>query len=375
MKKKIYNYDFLIVGAGLIGSLAALALHKKKFKVLAVDKEAKRTQDKRTLAVNANSKDFLIQIGIWNNLKSKPQPINKIIIKDYVNSNPLIFENKIESMGNVVFNQEVLSEAKKACQKKKILISNFGLDYKNIPKNNTITIKNKTYYFKKIILSVGKNINLNLISNRQQIKYRNQQYAYVGFFSHSKIHRNIAYEIFTKTGPLAVLPSPQKNNLKSTFIYSSKQKITNLDIKSLIKKNFYNSHGDITFDNTINKYPIIIKLNKNKSNFIFLGDALKSIHPVAGQGWNLGVKDIQTLCNLADQLSLEGNLLNQIYFARRFTESAAYLIFTSSLNFLYENFNPFTKSVIKLGYQGLNNFSSIKNIFIKQAMGRINLVD
>ena len=102
---------------------------------------------------------------------------------------------------------------------------------------------------------------------------------------------------------------------------------------------------------------------------------MKSIHPVAGQGWNLGVKDIQTLCNLADQLSLEGNLLNQIYFARRFTESAAYLIFTSSLNFLYENFNPFTKSVIKLGYQGLNNFSSIKNIFIKQAMGRINLVD
>ena len=375
MKKKIYNYDFLIVGAGLIGSLAALALHKKKFKVLAVDKEAKRTQDKRTLAVNANSKDFLIQIGIWNNLKSKPQPINKIIIKDYVNSNPLIFENKIESMGNVVFNQEVLSEAKKACQKKKILISNFGLDYKNIPKNNTITIKNKTYYFKKIILSVGKNINLNLISNRQQIKYRNQQYAYVGFFSHSKIHRNIAYEIFTKTGPLAVLPSPQKNNLKSTFIYSSKQKITNLDIKSLIKKNFYNSHGDITFDKTLNKYPIIIKLNKDKSNFILLGDALKSIHPVAGQGWNLGVKDIQTLCNLADQLSLEGNLLNQIYFARRFTESAAYLIFTSSLNFLYENFNPFTKSVIKLGYQGFNNFSSIKNIFIKQAMGRINLVD
>ena len=205
----------------------------------------------RTLAVNANSKDFLTQIGIWNNLKSKPQPINKIIIKDYVNSNPLIFENEKESMGNVVFNQEVLSVAKKACQKKKILISNFSLDYKNIPKNNIITIKNKTYYFKKIILSVGKNINLNLISNRQQIKYRNQQYAYVGFFSHSKIHRNIAYEIFTKTGPLAVLPSPQKNNLKSTFIYSSKQKITNLDIKSLIKKNFYNSHGDITFDKSI----------------------------------------------------------------------------------------------------------------------------
>ena len=64
MKNKIHNYDFLIIGAGLIGSLTALALNKKKFKVLAVDKESKKLQDKRTLAVNANSKDFLVQLGI-----------------------------------------------------------------------------------------------------------------------------------------------------------------------------------------------------------------------------------------------------------------------------------------------------------------------
>ena len=63
MKNKIHNYDFLIIGAGLIGSLTALALNKKKFKVLAVDKESKKLQDKRTLAVNANSKDFLVQLG------------------------------------------------------------------------------------------------------------------------------------------------------------------------------------------------------------------------------------------------------------------------------------------------------------------------
>ena len=54
-----------------------LALNKKKFKVLAVDKESKKLQDKRTLAVNANSKDFLVQLGIWNKLKSKPQKTSK----------------------------------------------------------------------------------------------------------------------------------------------------------------------------------------------------------------------------------------------------------------------------------------------------------
>ena len=375
MKNKIHNYDFLIIGAGLIGSLTALALNKKKFKVLAVDKESKKLQDKRTLAVNANSKDFLVQLGIWNKLKSKPQSINKIIIKDYINSSPLIFENINEPMGNVVFNREVLHEAKKLCLKNKILINNYNLDFNNISKNNIITIKEQSYRFKKIILCIGKGLKFDPKNDNKNRTLKNNQFSHVGFFDHSRIHRNIAYEIFTKNGPLAVLPSPNKNNLTSTFIYSSKKEIKNQEIRSLIRKNFLVSHGKINFSDNIYRYPISVKINKNKSNFILLGDALRSIHPVAGQGWNLGIKDIQTICSLCDQFSLDNNLINEIYFARRFMESALYLSFTSSLNFLYENINPITKNIIKIGYQGLNNLKIAKNVFIKQAMGRFNLID
>ena len=92
MKNKIHKYDFLIVGAGLIGTLT-LWHYKKNFKVLVIENKNKIPIDKRTLAVNANSKDFLQQLGIWKILKSKPQPINKIIIKDYINAEPLIFTN------------------------------------------------------------------------------------------------------------------------------------------------------------------------------------------------------------------------------------------------------------------------------------------
>ena len=76
-------------------------------------------------------------------------------------------------------------------------------------------------------------------------------------------------------------------------------------------------------------YPI----NKN---FLLLGDTLRSIHPVAGQGWNLGIKDIQTLSSVLDQYSLDDPNFEQIYFSRRNIESALYLNFTSILNFLYE---------------------------------------
>ena len=84
MKNKIYKYDFLVIGAGLIGAITALALVKKKFKVLVIDKKNSINKDNRTLAVNANSVDFLKKLDVWKELKTKPQPINKIVIQDQV---------------------------------------------------------------------------------------------------------------------------------------------------------------------------------------------------------------------------------------------------------------------------------------------------
>ena len=77
MKNKIYKYDFLIVGAGLIGTIAALALVQKKYKVLIVDKNNQILRDNRTLAVNANSTDLLKKLGIWKLLKSSQNLLTK----------------------------------------------------------------------------------------------------------------------------------------------------------------------------------------------------------------------------------------------------------------------------------------------------------
>ena len=79
MKNKIHNYDFLIIGAGLIGCLAALELIKKNLKVLVIDNNENKISDKRTLAVNANSTEFLNDLGLWRNLQSKCEPIKKIL--------------------------------------------------------------------------------------------------------------------------------------------------------------------------------------------------------------------------------------------------------------------------------------------------------
>ncbi len=373
MKNKINNYDFLIVGAGLIGAIAALVLVQKKFKVLVIEKRHNLPNDDRTLAVNANSIDFLKQLGLWSNLKSNPQPIDKIVIKDHVSKQPLIFQNEQESMGNVIFNKELYKLARKKLLNLKILKSNINLEMNEILPNKTFHINKKNYSFKKIIISIGKSIISDI--NHKSIVFDQQHRSYVGFFQHTKDHNDTAYEFFTNDGPLAILPAPSLNKKKSTFIYSSKKEINKKEIQKLINKKISKLHGKLVFDQSLSKFPIKPHLTKKNKNFIYIGDSLKSIHPVAGQGWNLGIKDIQTLCKLLDQYSIEAKNLNSIYYSRRMIESTIYLSFTSILNLLYESENSFNNKIIKSGFSVLKNFKVLKYLFIKQAMGRVNLTD
>lgn len=369
MKNKIHNYDFLIVGAGLIGSLAGLNLAQNKYSVLIIDKSRELIRDNRTLAVNANSKDFLKGLGLWSKLKSLPEPINKIIIKDNINSFPLIFQDTNEEMGNVIFNKELLIEAKKMLKKQNLLIEGYNLNFWDIKPKKKVFINGKIYTFKNVILSLGKKYEETSLIKK--FSFSKNQFSYVGFFNHTIKHSQTAYEIFTPDGPLAVLPSPDKSKKKSTFIYSSRKKISKTILYALINKHFNKTHGTIKLNNTLSQFRILPHLSMDLFNhYVLIGDTLRSIHPVAGQGWNLGIKDIQCLESLLKSYDLNDPVLIKNYYERRSIENISYLSFTSSLNFMYENQNIFSKLIIKSGFNILRNFSFFRNAFIKQAMGR-----
>ncbi len=373
MKNKINNYDFLVIGAGLIGSLTAITLLKNKYKVLVIDKNRKIPKDNRTLAVNANSKDFLIKLGIWNKLKTNPEPIKKIEINDNINKTPLFFENINEELGNVIFNKDLIIEAKQSLLRKNLLIEEINIDISKITPNQKIKIKNKIYVFKKIILCLGKNyVNDATI---KKFSFPSLHKSYVGFFDHSIVHNQTAYETFTQDGPLAVLPVPSKLKKTSTFIYSTPSQVSNNDIQKLIKNYFSKSHGSINFKKEIYQYKILPHLSKEKlKQFILIGDILRSIHPVAGQGWNLGIKDIQTFITLLNQYDIEDPNILDKYYSHRSIENFTYLTFTSLINKIYENQNPLNNTIIKFGFRILKRSSFLKNTFIKQAMGRLNLI-
>lgn len=373
MKNKINNYDFLIVGGGLIGQLTALSLKKRKFRVLVIEKEKNFKQDYRTLAVNANSRDFLIGLGLWDKLKQQSAKLQEIVIKDYINKDPLIFNDPNESLGSVIFNRDLITQTNDILLKSNSIIYNSNLQIQLLDPKKIININNNKFRFKKIILSVGKSI----VSDRNFKKYSftTHHNSYVGFISHKNNHNNKAYEIFTKQGPLALLPAPSKNGKKSTFIFSTSINVTEEVIMNLLKKNFLQTHGNITLQNKIFSYAVSPHLTRpNQHMHILVGDALRSIHPVAGQGWNLGVKDIQKLEEILSICSVDNNNFNRLYTSSRIIESTTYLFFTNFINRIYEENNQFSKLIVELGFQSLKNFKLIRRLFVKQAMGRLKLI-
>ena len=373
-KNKIYNYDFLIIGAGLVGSLTAISLLKKNYKVLVLEKNKSIRNDRRTLAVNANSRDFLKSLGLWSKISKNSEPIDKIIIKDFINDDNLSFDNPDEPMGSVIYNCDLLRISRKELQNKKcILFHDFQIINSEFDAKKTLFINNQKFNFKKIILTLGKNYNQKL--GIKKFSFKTNHKSYVGFFNHKKSHNNFAYEYFTEIGPLAVLPAPNKNKNLSTFILSSQKKFNEFSLRKILINNFKSSHGQISFKNKSFQFQLDPHISKSHQNkHILLGDTLRSIHPVAGQGWNLGVRDIQSFCETLDQYSLGHKNFNDFYYSKRILENVSYLTFTSLLTFLYDNQSKFNLSIIKLAFTSLNNFHLLRNLFIKQAMGRFKLV-
>ena len=109
-------------------------------------------------------------------------------------------------------------------------------------------------------------INFDWHPKRQRFIFYKKSYRW--FFKHDKNHNNTAYEFFTQKGPLAVLPIPSNHKKKSTFIYSTKEKIDNIQIQKLIIKKVSSSHGNLIFNQSISKFSIKPHLTKNNKNFI-----------------------------------------------------------------------------------------------------------
>ena len=329
-----------IIGGGLIGVAAAYSLSKLGNSVVILEKNAKFDQkkilDKRTTAISEGTKKYLEKINIWKEIRNYAEPIKKIQIIDRNQSNKIYFDNQRRSsnLGYIIRNEFMLKSFYKKLQKQKNvkIFNNVSID-DVFYKGNRIITKQKDFSVNSNLLlaSDGKNSFIRKIFKTPIYIKDYKKKAIVINFYHSKNHNNTAYEFFFKNGPLAILPMQKnKNEFQSSIVWTNTSEFINsiisLDdnkIIDILNSKIKGSIGKINKIITKQTFPLRAHLNSKfyEERTVYIGDSAHSFHPIAGQGWNLGMQDLESLYNLVKKYNSLGLELGDDVFCKEFQKN------------------------------------------------------
>jgi 2-octaprenyl-6-methoxyphenol hydroxylase len=388
---KEFNTDVLIVGSGLVGLVAAHCLSSLNYKVTLVDKKkftnSKNSfKDTRTVAVSEGSKIFLESLSLWVFLDKYAEPIKNINVYDRSSRNKILFNNQIKNkkLGYVIENKKFSNVLINQLKKFKNTKAHYGFNLTDIElgdKNSRAFSDNTIINAKIIIAADGKNSQIKKIVGNKIFKKNYNESALVLNIVHEKKLNNTAYEIFYKTGPLAILPmkSP-KDFFLSTIIWSNDDKFLkklisfeNIFIKSFMEEKIGKIVGNISKINSCQIFPLSAHINDSFINkrLIYVGDSAHSIHPIAGQGWNLGVNDVKNLYNISKnkKIDLGSDLFCQMYNNKSYHKAFQLFQITDKLNSHFMNSGNIYRSLSKIGFGFIEKNQSLKNKITKYAMG------
>ena len=276
-----------IVGDGLAGLMSALALNNlPSLEVHLIFQKNKFKKDRRTTAISASNYEFFQEV--LSKLDKKLfWPSKKINLFYESNDQKINFLNFNEDKKNLMYifeNDKIKEILNKEIKKKKIKI---------IKKSINQLSDLDGYDLKVLCLGRNSKIYQNVIKSRS-IKKDYKEIALTGYAKHN-LKEVITSQFFLKEGPLAILPFSRTD---FSFVWSVKNRFIKKNISSTIKSKISEilKVKDIDITN-IQSYPLTLNLKRTyyKNDTLILGEGLHTIHPVAGQGFNLVMRDIKKL--------------------------------------------------------------------------------
>ena len=296
------KHKICIVGGGLTGLISALILSERGVDIdLIVENNVSKIKDLRVTAISEKNMEFLKSTIKNINLKLF-YPVNKINLffeKDNQTRNFLNFEeNK-----NLMFffeNRLTKEHLTKLLKKTNIKVQKKTIKSIDLAENKVFTnLSSKSYDL--VVLCLGSNSPIyEKISGNREIKKNYKEHSITCSVKH-QIKDIGAQQFFLKEGPLAILPYNKNKfsvvwSIEDRYFIKNKKNISNYlktKLSNLLKTN------KISLGN-IQSYPLKLSLKRNyyKKNTIILGDGLHVVHPLAGQGFNLILRDIEKLNEL-----------------------------------------------------------------------------
>jgi len=381
----------------------SLALQQKGFNVIIVDPKSVKdliSTDKRTTAVAEGPKNFYDSLGVWEKVKKYAEPIKIINIKDGNSKIDLNFNcntfkeiKNINNLGHVIENSHLLrginttiKNNKNIGSIKRIKAKVVSIDSDNFSSKVTLS-NNKTISCYLIVASDGKNSVTRKVMGIETKKLSYKQKAFVCSIIHTEKHNNIALEKFLPGGPLAILPMKNyKGKYRSSIIWSDKKEISesryfasknNLSmIEYELELHCKEWLGNVKLVGLKALFPLELTLPKSlvENRFILMGDAAHSIHPIAGQGFNLTIRDIKifvSACSKRKALGLDIGSKNFLYNyeRKRMLDVNSLVRATHTLNKVFENKSFSIKILRRAGLSMVEKSNLMKKFFMKYAMG------
>ena len=383
-------YKICIVGGGMTGAIMALLLKKSKLfdtnEIVWIVPKIKLDNDLRTTFYNQESIELLKRLNVWNTLKKNDYTnVKKIEVFSKKDTFPLIWDNsdKEERFGAVVKNNIMLTSIFKKLDdinQYESFVTNTSCD----DFERTLYLNNKQSIKTNLVLSAdGKNSQLRKLLSVKTISKKTGHIAISGFLEQSRDHKSTAIQAFTKLGPIGLLPFENKN--KINFVLS----VEETKYKDILSKdnpeqyicdkldNFFSSLN-LNFkpikkinniNNKLSSWPLNLTFisNPTANRAILVGDAAHSLHPLAGQGLNLAMRDCVSVINSIEKSLKFGNDLGDIsilnsYKQERLPKTIAMTAITDFLFYGFTSNSNILKTLLSKGMVTLNK-SNLKNIF------------
>ncbi|MGB0681364.1 MAG: UbiH/UbiF/VisC/COQ6 family ubiquinone biosynthesis hydroxylase [Magnetovibrionaceae bacterium] len=395
-EQKRLTTDCLIVGGGVAGNVMAAALDDIGLSSVVVDRGdpslvQKAEADGRAYAIAAGPQRVLEALGFWAELDKVATPILDIRVTD--GASPLFLHYDHAEIGDGPMGWLLASTDM-------VRLTQAGLNDRPgvtllAPCSVTSVIRGansaraalsdgRTVEAKLVIAADGRPSPTREAAGIRTVGWSYHQTAIVMTVAHERSHNNVAHEHFLPSGPFAILPIDQANGgFKSSIVWTEKESlapaILALDDEAFMVElglRFGNFLGDIKVEGPRFSYPLTLQVAERAfdNRLCLIADAYHGMHPIAGQGLNMGLRDIAALAEvLAEAKALGGDIgavdVLERYQRWRHFDNLAMLAVTDGLNRLFSNRVPPIRMARDLGLAAVNKMPKLKHFFMKDAMG------
>ena len=347
------HFDIIIVGGGMVGATAVLALADLNLKIaliepIAPELDTSSSFDQRAVALSASSVAIFKSLGVWQKIKPLAESIKKIHISDKGRFGFARLDAKdypVEALGEVIPLDQTgpllwqtideLDNVEVFCPCNLVAINSMKPKVDSDPLTIVISSKRGERVELSTNLLLGSDGTFSTTAQLAQIDSTREEYqqrAIIANISTEKDHNNCAFERFTENGPLALLPLTRSRMslvwCQKEAEFESTMELNDQQFVEKLQMEFGYRLGRITKVGERNQYPLALQLAKKpfKNRVLLLGNSAHTLHPIAGQGFNIGLRDVAALRDaventLDNSTAKTASLLGSSQFLENYVES------------------------------------------------------